>query len=182
MGGWISQLVALDYPARVASLTLIATTPGDYSEREPDPPGPSEDSAEAHSEEEPPTDWSDRAAAIDALVAGERPLAGTHPFEEARKRAIAARVVERTVDLAATTNHFSIEGDLGWRGRLGAIAAPTLILHGTVDPFFPLGNGEALAREIPGARLLPLAGMGHEYPPRAVWDTAIPAIVAHTAG
>ena len=29
-------------------------------------------------------------------------------------------------------------------------------VHGRRDPFFPVGNGEALAREIPGARLLVL--------------------------
>ena len=31
-----------------------------------------------------------------------------------------------------------------------------LVVHGHQDPFFPVGNGEALAREIPGARLLVL--------------------------
>jgi hypothetical protein len=30
------------------------------------------------------------------------------------------------------------------------------VVHGRRDPFFPVGNGEALAREIPGARLLVL--------------------------
>jgi pimeloyl-ACP methyl ester carboxylesterase len=28
------------------------------------------------------------------------------------------------------------------------------VVHGRRDSFFPVGNGEALAREIPGARLL----------------------------
>lgn len=44
--------------------------------------------------------------------------------------------------------------------------APTLVLHGTDDPFLPYGHGVALAAEIPGARLIPLAGAGHEPPPR----------------
>ena len=43
-----------------------------------------------------------------------------------------------------------------WRERLADLAMPTLVVHGRRDPFFPVGNGEALAREIPGARLLVL--------------------------
>jgi pimeloyl-ACP methyl ester carboxylesterase len=36
------------------------------------------------------------------------------------------------------------------------LAIPALVVHGRRDRFFPVGNGEALAREIPGARLLVL--------------------------
>ena len=43
-----------------------------------------------------------------------------------------------------------------WRERLPELAIPALVVHGRRDPFFPVGNGEALAREIPGARLLVL--------------------------
>jgi hypothetical protein len=42
------------------------------------------------------------------------------------------------------------------RERLSEIDVPTLVVHGRRDPFFPVGNGEALAREISGARLLVL--------------------------
>jgi pimeloyl-ACP methyl ester carboxylesterase len=41
------------------------------------------------------------------------------------------------------------------------------VVHGRRDPFFPVGNGEALAREIPGARLLVL-----EQAATAIPDTA----------
>jgi hypothetical protein len=41
-----------------------------------------------------------------------------------------------------------------WRERLAELAIPTLVVHGRRDPFFPEGNGEALARQIPDARLL----------------------------
>ena len=53
-------------------------------------------------------------------------------------------------------------------------------MHGTADPMFPIGHGEALAEEIPGARLLRLEGAGHGVD-RADWDRIIPAILAHTA-
>jgi pimeloyl-ACP methyl ester carboxylesterase len=51
------------------------------------------------------------------------------------------------------------------------------VIHGTEDPMFPLEHGEALAREIPGARLLTLEGAGHGVE-RADWDTIARAILA----
>jgi len=47
-----------------------------------------------------------------------------------------------------------------WRERLGELTLPTLVVHGRADPFFPVGNGEALAAAIPAARLLVLDDMG----------------------
>ena len=47
-----------------------------------------------------------------------------------------------------------------WRERLGLLTVPTLVVHGRADPFFPVGNGEALAAAVPGARLLVLDDMG----------------------
>ena len=46
-------------------------------------------------------------------------------------------------------------------GALDRIAAPTLVLHGDVDPLVPLGNGEHLAAGIAGARLKVYADTGH---------------------
>jgi pimeloyl-ACP methyl ester carboxylesterase len=56
---------------------------------------------------------------------------------------------------------------------------PTLVVHGTHDPLFPVEHGVALAAEIPGATLLRLSGVGHELPCRS-WDTVLPAITHHT--
>jgi pimeloyl-ACP methyl ester carboxylesterase len=59
---------------------------------------------------------------------------------------------------------------------LSAIAVPTLVVHGTADPMFPIGHGEALAREIPGARLIRLEGAGHAVY-RDDWETIVGAIL-----
>lgn len=67
-------------------------------------------------------------------------------------------------------------------GCLADIVAPTLVVHGTDDPLFPLGHGQALATAIPNATLLPLQGVGHELPPPADWDTFVTALLQHTAG
>jgi pimeloyl-ACP methyl ester carboxylesterase len=65
------------------------------------------------------------------------------------------------------------------RGPISAITAPTLVVHGTADPMFPPGHGEALARAIPGSQLLLLDGAGHGVEP-ADWETLAGAIAAHT--
>jgi pimeloyl-ACP methyl ester carboxylesterase len=131
----------------------------------------------------PQPDWSDRAAAIDYIVDGARPFAGSLPFDETSLREIATRVFDRTLNIASSmTNHWIIEaGGDPLRPRLGAIVAPTLVMHGTADPLFPYGHAVALAKEIPGAQLLPLEGVGHEMPPRECWDVVIPAILHHTS-
>jgi pimeloyl-ACP methyl ester carboxylesterase len=53
-------------------------------------------------------------------------------------------------------------------------------VHGTADPMFPLGHGEALAEAIPGARLLVVEGMGHQVPPPSTWELVVPALLDHT--
>jgi pimeloyl-ACP methyl ester carboxylesterase len=57
---------------------------------------------------------------------------------------------------------------------------PTLVIHGTEDPLFPYAHAQALAREIPGAQLLPMEQTGHGLP-RVAWDQVVPAILSHTA-
>jgi pimeloyl-ACP methyl ester carboxylesterase len=170
MGGALAQLVAADRPERVASLTLISTSPGGAglppSALPPLPPEP---------------DWSDREAVVDYEVALARAFAGGYGVDEPRVSARAERVIDRSVDIAASRNHWNLDGGPDLRSRLSAIAAPTLVIHGTDDPLFPLAHGEALAREIPGADLFVLEKVGHEVPPRPVWDMVVAAILRHTA-
>jgi pimeloyl-ACP methyl ester carboxylesterase len=176
MGGGIAQHLALDHADRVASLTLISTSPGG-----PDLP-PMSDDLKARFEEPPQPDWSDRQAVVDYFVEDLRAFAGTVSFDEETMLALAGRIFDRTVNIASTmTNHWMLEGGEPLRPRLGEISAPALVLHGTEDPLLPYGHGEALAAEIPGARLLPLEGVGHEMPPRPVWDQVVAAILEHTA-
>ena len=67
-----------------------------------------------------------------------------------------------------------------WRERLPELAIPALVVHGRRDPFFPVGNGEALAREIPGARLLVLERAATAIPDAAAGEVAAAQVqVAH---
>ncbi len=45
--------------------------------------------------------------------------------------------------------------------HLSSITAPTLVIHGEVDPLIPVANGKHLAQHIPGARLLLYSNTGH---------------------
>jgi pimeloyl-ACP methyl ester carboxylesterase len=177
MGGQLAQVAAMYAPERVASLTLIATSP---EPKAPDLP-PTTDPLQAHFDTATAPDWSDRAAVIDYVVAQDRAYAADWTAEEAAAaHDRAATAVDRSACVEAShTNHYAMRGHDRWRDRLRGLCAPTLVIHGTHDPLFPVEHGVALAAEIPDARLLRLPGVGHELPDRC-WDTVVPAIVDHT--
>lgn len=181
MGGGIAQDIAIRHPALVATVTLMSTSP--VGPGGPDLPAPEPRITAAFAEPTPPPDWADRAATLDHVVASLAAFAGGYGVDEPRARAVAARMYDRTTDVAASqTNHWILDGGEPAGGRPGGITAPALVIHGTDDPLFPIGHGEALAREIPGATLLPLPKVGHEFPPEPVWDVVVDAILRHTAG
>jgi pimeloyl-ACP methyl ester carboxylesterase len=84
--------VALDHPDRVASLTLISTSPTAEEASDPDLPEISEELQASFAQEVSAPEWSDREAVIDYIVEGERPFAGSHLFDKAAVRAIGPRL------------------------------------------------------------------------------------------
>lgn len=183
MGGGMAQDLAVRFPHRVLSLTLVATSAAFERAHPTDlpPPEPRLRSGFEHPPADP--DWSDQEAVVDRMVAVHREYAGSVGFDEDRVREISRGVVARTTNVAASvSNHWLVVG--GGDGEphdMAEIEQPTLVLHGTEDPLFPLAHGEALANEIPGATLVRLQGMGHEVPPRAFWDVVVPVLLAHTS-
>lgn len=177
MGGALAQHVALAHPDRVDSLVLFSTSPA-VPAGSALPPMSAELRA-WFAAGVPQPDWTERGAVIDYLTGYERQLEGAEYFDEPRVRALVARIFDRTRDMAASmTNHaLAEEGNLARGRRLNEIVAPTLVVHGTADPLFPFGHGEALAREIPRAELLPLPGVGHQLPPRPCWPSVMTAML-----
>lgn len=178
MGGGIAQWTAIHDPQRVRSLTLMSTSPVGIGG--PELPPMSEEMRAVSGAQPAEPDWSEREAAIAFLLEAERPYAGSRGIDDDAMRALLGRVYDRSSNVASANNHFMLEGGETTRARLAEIAVPTLVIHGTADPLFPLAHGEALAREIPGAQLLVIDGLGHEFPPWA-WDAVLPALIAQTA-
>jgi pimeloyl-ACP methyl ester carboxylesterase len=175
-GGAFAQALGLDYPERVLSLVLISTSPATPTDRELPPPtqefGRFVSNAAA--------DWSDADSVVDYLVDYSRVLAGgRRPFDEEAIRDLVRLDIERARNFSAAQNHDVLPEGEPSRKPLRSIAAPTLVMHGTADPMFPIEHGEALADEIPGARLLRLEAAGHGVD-RPDWESIIPAILSHT--
>ncbi|MFE5325247.1 alpha/beta fold hydrolase [Embleya sp. NPDC056575] len=171
VGGMVAQVAVLDHPSAFSALTLVGTRAV--------APGPADDDLPEHDQTtmgrlfaRAMPDWADREAVAE-FAAGGAEILGNDPVAA---RAIAARVWDRTPDTAPPVQMANQMGmvfsrlDCGprWRERLPGIEVPTLVVHGRRDPFFPLGNGEAIAREIPGARLLVLDDAATTIPDAAV--------------
>lgn len=174
MGGMLAQILALRHPARVLTLSLVAT-----SNFAPELP-PMEEKVKQFFANSDAIDWSDEEEIIRFSVDKWRVLAGSkHPLEEDRVRRLARQEVRRSRSPASMSNHGVVTGDFSYLARTAEIDVPALVIHGTEDPIIPYEHGVALANAIPKGRLLALEGSGHEIHPEE-WDTVIEAIVRHT--
>jgi pimeloyl-ACP methyl ester carboxylesterase len=175
VGGMVAQVAALDHPEAFSALTLVGTRPV--------APGPVDDDLPDHDEatmgqlfSRPMPEWSDREAVAE-FAAGNARILGD---DAVVAREVAERIWDRTPE---GTPSVHMANQLGmvfstldcqprWRERLPDIAVPTLVVHGRHDPFFPVGNGEALQQEIPGARLLVVEEASTAIPDTAARDVA----------
>jgi pimeloyl-ACP methyl ester carboxylesterase len=175
VGGMVAQVAALDHPGAFSALTLVGTRSV--------APGPHDDDLPDHDQAtmrrlfgRPMPDWTDREAVSEFAAAGAEILGN----DAVEARAIAARIWDRT---PSTAPPVQMANQLGmvfskldckprWREHLSEIGAATLVVHGRRDLFFPVGNGEAIAREIPGARLLVLEDAATAIPESAASNVA----------
>ncbi len=175
-GGAFAQELVLAHPARVLSVVLISTTFATASGRSL--PAPTREFGSFLSTAR--VDWSDDDSVVDYMVGYMRMLAGVErEFDEPAAREFVRRDIERAHDYPAVQNHDSITDDSGDHPPVSSIAVPTLVIHGTADPMFPIEHGMALAEAIPGARLIRIEGMGHGFV-REDWEEVSEAILAHT--
>jgi pimeloyl-ACP methyl ester carboxylesterase len=177
LGGIVGQLVALDHPKRVASVTAISTTAvGGVDAELPDP----EPAYLKHSAAFEDIDWTDPRAVEELIVRDAEALSGSrHPFDEAATRAFVRADLARTANPPSLVNHTLLGSDADVERRVQDIAAPLLVVHGSADPLFPHPHGAALADAVPGARLVTVDGGGHELHEHD-WDQVVEAIAAHT--
>ncbi|MBA2962398.1 MULTISPECIES: alpha/beta fold hydrolase [Ramlibacter] len=172
MGGMIAQRMALAAPESVLSLTSIMSSSGARRLPGPKPQvlklllgrptGPGEDAQVEH------TLRLLRAIGSPAFPADE---------DQVRQRVRAA--VRRSSDPPGVLRQMVAVAADGTRAReLAGLRVPTLVVHGKDDPLVPFACGHDTARRIRGARLVAIAGMGHDLPPGVV-DLLLQAVVPH---
>jgi pimeloyl-ACP methyl ester carboxylesterase len=169
MGGMIAQLIAMNFPDRVLSLTSIMSTVGGPNVVQPEPvvsaallapPGQNRDERVEHS------------------LANRRLINGTGmPFDEGRARAKAERAVDRCFcPDGALRQIAAIFAAPDRTVALHSLGIPTLVIHGDQDPLIPPENGRQTAAALPNARLIMIPGMGHALPDQ-VWPQVVDALV-----
>jgi pimeloyl-ACP methyl ester carboxylesterase len=174
MGGMVAQLVTIENPALVRSLTCIASTTG--SRR---------------------VGWArpgvalriplrrrvrSREEAAAQFVTLFRAL-GTERYRVEYERLwnLGARSFDRGLDPGGSLRHLSAVVTARNRTRgLRRVTVPSVVIHGDADPLVHVSGGRAIAAAIPGCRLVPVAGMGHDLPPQ-LWDLIVDEIAAVVA-
>ena len=170
MGGFIAQLLTLNHPGRVLTLTSIMSGPNGDDQVQPTAEGSAVLMAPA-----PPT-REERIAL--GLWAKQKLLGPADPFDEPYERARITRAVDRAYHPAGFGRQLgAILVAKGRLERLGSVGVPTLVIHGDGDPLVNLSGGRATAGAVPGAELVEIEGMGHNLP-RELWPTITDRIAA----
>src|SRR5439155_27159980 len=133
MGGMVAQVAALREPARVASLTLLSTSPAPPGADCPELPPPSLRVRQELADVDWP-DWSDRDGVVAYLVALARVRSGPRGLDESNAIGIAGRTFDHASEPAAMTNHALLDYGPPWRERLAESSVPALVVHGSHDP------------------------------------------------
>jgi pimeloyl-ACP methyl ester carboxylesterase len=174
MGGMIAQEIAISFPQRVRSLTSIMSTTGN-----PKVPPPSKQAAAMLMAPPPATkeEYFARFAQTWKIL-----RVGRFPEDEALDPSRAARIYSRGLNPAGVGRQLrAILASGSRKERLRNVTAPTLVIHGTVDPLVHPMGGKDTAASIPGAKLMMVQGMGHAIP-IPMWPQIIDAIDKHAHG
>jgi pimeloyl-ACP methyl ester carboxylesterase len=171
MGGMIGQTLAIEHPDRVLSLTSIMSTTGSQAVGQPRPEVMMALIAP------PPTDrdgFVDHQAKMFRLIGSP-----DYPMPEEELRGLIGSSYDRMNYPAGFMRQLSCILASGDRtAALASVTAPTVVIHGEADPLIQPDGGEATAKAIPGAKLVKIPGMGHDFPPQ-LWQRLVDEIVAN---
>jgi len=158
MGGQIAQVLATDYPERVASLISMMSTTGSRTVGHTAP----KTLRELFSG--PPAKTRDEF--IQLYVRASRVVGSpAYPNDESEVAATAGRAYDRGCDVVAATRQAIATVAAGDRTeQLSKIQVPTLVIHGLADCMCDVSGGRATAEAIQGAELVLIEGMGHNLP------------------
>ncbi|CAN5902414.1 alpha/beta hydrolase [soil metagenome] len=170
LGGMVAQHLAIEHPEVVRSLTSIMSTPGGRRYL------PQPYALKALFMPVPKT-------AEEAGISVERTFrtigSKAWPQDGERLRRIGELAHTRGLSPRGFLRHFAaVVGTADRRQKLRATQAPTLVIHGSQDPMFPMRAGRDLVKMMPDATWLPIAGMGHDLP-SPLWPVLVSAIARH---
>jgi pimeloyl-ACP methyl ester carboxylesterase len=172
LGGMIAQTIALQQPQRLLSLTLMLTTRSGSLWPLPKPRSLILFRRPAVGREA----LIERYLQIAAALKGPR-----FPLDPTALHQHAEQLYQRSPEAPGTFRQMAAIAASRIPPRsLSEIRVPTLVVHGKADPLIPAAHGRRLARLIPGARLLLVEGLGHEFPPGA-WPLVIEALLEFMA-
>jgi pimeloyl-ACP methyl ester carboxylesterase len=171
MGGMIAQIIAYRHSSRVLSLAVIMSTTGN-PELPPSKP-------EIMMQFFAPVP-SEREAYIDEMVKRDSIINGKFPYDEKQSREYRTKEYDRCYypeGIARQLAAMAMPGNI--KPFINAISAPTIVIHGSEDPFNLIEAGKDIATTIPDAELVIIEGMGHSFP-REILPQIIKAIVMNS--
>lgn len=173
MGGMIAQVLTAKFPQRVLSLTSIMSSSGNRRVSKPTKPARKVLLSR-------PADPKDTELVIDYMVQMFGVIGSpAYPATPDELRDRLGRSIRRAYTPAGTARQLlAIIASGDRRKLLRTITAPTLVIHGAADPLVPLAAGRDTAQNIPGAELLVIEGMGHDFP-EALMPRLAQAIADH---
>ncbi len=172
MGGMIVQVMAIEHPDRLLSMTSVMSRTGEA--------GYGESTPEAFAMlTSPPA--VDRESAVAASIAGQHVWGSPEFADEDKWRRTAARAFDRSFDPAGVFRQFMAVGRSPSRvAQLREVSTPTLVIHGDCDTLINISGGRRTAELIPGAQFEVIEGMGHDYPPQ-LWNRWVDIVTAFVA-
>jgi pimeloyl-ACP methyl ester carboxylesterase len=167
MGGQIAQILAIEHPERLLSLTLISTSSGD-----PGLPPPKPEVLDFFFK--PKESNTDLDSSIMQHVQQYKIYNHPDDFDLNEIKAMHEKSYQRAYHPMGNQRQLLAMIFAEPRGeKLRSVLVPSLIIHGDYDPVAPMEHGEHLAKLLPNSKTLAIEKMGHGLPPRAC-----PAMVA----
>jgi pimeloyl-ACP methyl ester carboxylesterase len=164
MGGMIVQVMAINHPDRVLSVTSFMSTTG--SSRLPGPTWRVKKGFLLQPKGQSVAQLADfRKKIYDCMI--QRPETAYYLGETAEYRADAIAYYERSTYNGGVLRQLAaIQAAPGRDARLRALRVPFTVLHGDIDELVPLRHGLATAAAVPGARMVVYPGLGHNIAPQ----------------
>jgi len=163
MGGMIAQVFAARHQHRTKTLGVIFSS---NNRALLPPPGPKQFLAITTR----PPDTSRDGVIANSVRVGRIIGSPGYPTPDDQAEANAAESYDRSYYPAGVARHLGAimgSGSLSHYDR--AIAAPTVVIHGSADKLMRPTGGRAVAKAIPRARFVLIDGMGHDLP-EPLWN------------